>query len=87
METTKPWKLLITWLDPRYPVEVELHVMDAEPVLLRRFPRGVELEGALEAVRWAKKYIHDRGCKVMVGHLPEDDPGFVYLHAGPPLKG
>lgn len=54
----KPFKLRVDWLCHNAygsKVVVELHVMDREPVVLRRFDNPPDAAG------WARKWLNDRG--------------------------
>lgn len=79
----KPFKIRVDWTcQDAYsddPVEVELHIMDEDPMNLRYF------DDKLEAVRWARKWLEDRGfdwtCDINT-HQRRNDK-HITLHAQP----
>jgi len=83
--SVKPFKVRVDWLCQHAygdKVVVELHVMDEEPKVLRRF------DSAPEAAGWARKWLADRGfgflCDIDM-HQRNDDT-HVTLHACPPRR-
>jgi hypothetical protein len=83
---SKPWKLCMDWTCanayPGDPVVVELHIMDEEPRVLRKFP------DIPEAAAWARKFIEDRGLEwwCNIDWHQRENHTHITLHPGSPSR-